>query len=150
MTRAEWTEVFAIAMIAPASWFIWPHVSFPIPVWQVVLGLSALLLAQSLVRDVAILLRRQRAEASEPPKEAQCFCLESTVGATGMLLAALLAGIASDAKVVLTRWEFFLAVTGIIVIGFLIKDIVIAWNPFGVRREKDHLNLIVRWKIKPK
>jgi hypothetical protein len=33
-------------------------------------------------------------------------------------------------------------------LGFIIKDFVISWNPFGLRREKDHLNLIVRWKSK--
>jgi hypothetical protein len=150
MTRAEWIEITTIAMVATASWFVWPHISFPLPLWQIVLGLSALLLAQSLMRDIAILLRRRRAESTEPPKEAQCFCLESTVGATGMLAAALLAGVASGTKVVLNHWEFFLAVAGIMVISFIIKDVVIAWKPFGVRREPDHLNLIVRWKIKPK
>jgi len=33
-------------------------------------------------------------------------------------------------------------------LGFAIKDLVISWKPFGVRREKNHLNLIFRWKGK--
>jgi uncharacterized membrane protein YdfJ with MMPL/SSD domain len=150
MTRAEWIEVVAIGSGAAFAWLAWPHISFPMPLWQIVLGLSALLLAQSLVRDVAILLRRQRAETGQPRKEAQCFCLESTVGTTGVLTAALLVFLGSATKVTLSRWEFFLAVAGILLLGLLIKDLVISWNPFAVRCEKDHLNLIVRWKPKSK
>jgi hypothetical protein len=33
-------------------------------------------------------------------------------------------------------------------LGFLIKDLIITWKPFGVRREKDHLNLVVRFTNK--
>jgi Ca2+/Na+ antiporter len=120
------------------------------PVWQIVLGLSALLLAQSLVRDIAILLRRRHLESSGPRQEAQCFCLESTVGATGVVAGAVLAGLGNSMPVAISRWTFFLALAGTMALGFLIKDLVISWKPPGLRREKDHLNLVVRWKSKSK
>jgi hypothetical protein len=150
MTRAEWVEMSASGVVALISWLAWPCLVFPMPVWQIVLAFSALLLAQSLVRDVAILLRNRRSPANEPHKEAQCFCLESTVGVTGVVAGALLAGLSSSTQITIGRWIFLLAVVGTMTLGFLVKDWVISWKPFGVRREKNHLNLIVRWKIKSK
>jgi len=148
MTRAEWIEVLAIAVVTAASCPAAKLFPSTMPLWQIVLGASALLLAQSLVRDVAILLRNSRSKANEPRKEAQCFCLESTVGATGIVAGALLASLRSSTQVAVGRRDFVLAVTGTMALGFAIKDLVISWKPFGVRREKDHRNLIVRWKGK--
>ena len=150
MTRAEWIEVLAIGIVTTTGWLVWPHFPSTSPLWQIVLGLSALLLAQSLVRDVAILVRSRRLKSNEPRKEAQCLCLESTVGLTGVIAGLALIGLGSSHQIAISRWEFFLAVAGTMALGFIIKDFVISWNPFDVRREKDHLNLIVRWKNKPK
>lgn len=146
MTCAEWMEILAIAAVTTAGWPASKFFPSTMPLWQIVLGASALLLAQSLVRDVAILLRNRRPAANEPRKEAHCFCLESTVGATGIVAGALLAGLDSSTQVAIGRWSFVLALAGTMALGFAIKDLVISWKPFGVRREKDHLNLIVRWK----
>jgi hypothetical protein len=147
MTRAEWIEIFAIAVVAAASWPASNFFHTTIPLWEIVLGASALLLAQSLVRDVAILFRSSRSSAkSELRKEAQCFCLESTVGMTGVIAGLALIGLGSSHQIEMSRWEFSVGVAGTMALGFIIKDFVISWNPFGVRREKDHLNLIVRWK----
>jgi hypothetical protein len=148
MTRAEWIELAAIGAVAAGSWVALSNSPATMQLWQIVLGLSGLLLAQSLARDVAILVRRGRARANEPRREAQCFCLESTVGARGVLAGAGLAGVGSSAQVMFHRWEFCLAIAATMALGFLVKDLVISWNPIGVRREKDHLNLIVRWKRK--
>jgi len=150
MRRVEWIEVLAIGVVAPMSWLAWPGFPSPTPVWQIVLSASALLLVQSLVRDIAILLRTRRSASNEPRKEAQCFCLESTVGATGIVAGAALAGLGSSIRVEISRWDFPLAVAGTMALGFIIKDLVISWRPLSVRREKDHLNLIVRWKSKSK
>jgi hypothetical protein len=150
MTRAEWIELTMIVVGAATGWLVRPYFSAVMPIWQIVLGASALLLAQSLVRDVAILLRSRRLASNAPRKEAQCFCLESTVGLTGIIAGLALIGLGSSHQIAMSRWGFSLAVAGTMALGFLIKDLVISWNPFGVRREKDHLNLIVRWKSKSK
>jgi hypothetical protein len=150
MRRAEWIEAALIVAVAAASRLVWPLIPVTMPVWQIVLGLSALLLAQSLVRDVAILFRRRRQALNQPGREAQCFCLESTVGATGIVAGAALAGLGSSSRIATSGWESSIVVLGILALGFVIKDLVIYWRPFGLRREKDHLNLIVRWKVKSK
>jgi len=150
MTRAEWIEIFAIAIVAAASWPASKIFHSAIPLWQTVLGASALLLAQSLVRDVAILFRSRHLKSNEPRKEAQCFCLESTIGLTGVIAGLALIGLGSSHQIAISRWEFSIAIAGMMILGFIIKDFVISWNPFGLRREKDHLNLIVRWKSKSK
>ncbi len=135
MTRGEWIEVLVIGVIAPMSWVVWPSFPTPTPLWQIVLGVSALLLLQSLVRDVALLLRRRHSAENGPRKEATCFCLESTVGVTGVVAGAALAGLGSSTPVAIGRWDFVLIVAGTLVLGFIIKDLVIWWKPLGVRRE---------------
>ncbi len=146
MSRAEWIEVLAIIIIAPASWLAWPWLASPTPLWLVVLCVSALLLLQSLLRDVAILVRFRRAPNPEPPKTAQCFCLESTVGLTGVIAGAALVGLGCSSRVNISHVAFSLTVAATMALSFGIKDLVITWNPLGLRRDKDHLNLIVRWK----
>jgi hypothetical protein len=150
MTRGEWIELLLIAVAATGSGLVRPLFPAALPLWQIVLYASALLLAQSLVRDISILIRSRHPVSNDPGKETQCFCLESTVGATGIVAGAALAGLGSSMLVTISRWEFVIAISGTMALGFLIKDLVVSWNPPGVRREKDHLNLIVRWKIKPK
>jgi hypothetical protein len=148
MTRAEWIELLIISVASAASWPVGAHFSGATTLWQIALGTSALLLAQSLVRDVTILLRSQLKATRAERKQAQCFCLESTIGATGIVTGSVLAGLANSAQVTISRPEFFLTITGTMLLGFFIKDLVISWKPFGLRREKDHLNLIVRWRVK--
>jgi hypothetical protein len=148
MTRADWIEVLVIAILAPASWLVWPYFAPAMPLWQLALSLSALLLGHSLVRDIAILLRNRSSASAGLRKEAHCFCLESTIGATGVVAGAILAALGLSIQVAIGRWHFVLAVAGTMVLAFAVKDLVISWNPLGLRREKDHLNLIVRWRGK--
>ena len=148
MKRAEWIELIMIAAAGLANRLYASHFFPAMPAWQIVLGLSALLLAQSLVRDVAILLRRQRQALPEPQKEVQCMCLQSTIGMTGVIAGLACLGVGSSANVVFRPWELSLAIISTLVLGFVIKDLVISWNPLGIRREENHLNLIVRLKRK--
>jgi hypothetical protein len=146
MTRSEWIELVVIAVLAPVCWLVWPRFPTAMPLWQIVLKLSALLLAQSLARDITILLGSRMSTAIAPRKEAQCFCMESTVGVTGVVAGISLAALGVSTHVVIPQWGFCLALLATMSMGIAIKDLVISWNPFGLRREKDHLNLIVRWK----
>jgi hypothetical protein len=150
MTRAEWIEVLVIVVLAPASWIAWPYFAPTMPLWQLALSLSALLLAHSLVRDTAVLLRSRMSESKSTGhrQEAHCFCLESTIGATGVVVGIVLAALGLSIQVAIGRWYFVLGVAGTMVFAFAVKDLVISWNPLGLRREKDHLNLIVRWRGK--
>ena len=74
------------------------------------------------------------------------MCLESTVGIVGGAIGLGMASLADNKDVTLSNFGFTFAVAGTLAFGPAIKDWVIAWSPWGLRREKDHLNLIVRWK----
>ena len=128
----------------PLSWLLWPSIFPLIVIWQVVLGTSVLLLIQSLVRDIAILLWRPVSKA--PQKIAQCFCLETSVGIIGILISAVIGVLSSLKPALITQWDFILITFGTLIVGFIIQDWVITLNPLGIRKEKDHLNIIVRWR----
>jgi len=148
MTRAEWIELSLVAFVAAASSQTAQFLPAAIPLWQIVLGLAALLLAQSLVRDVVIVIRQRREKSNVPKKIARCLCLESTVGATGMAAGAAVASLGVTRQFTVSPWEISIAVAATMILGLVIKDLVISWEPPRVRREKDHVNLLVRWKMK--
>src|SRR5947207_10587002 len=120
MTRAERIELLVIGIAAVIPWLVQPYLPPTIPLWQIVLGLSALLLAQSLIRDVVILLGRRRSPSAGPRIEAQCFCLESSVGSTGVIIAAILGMLATATRLTVGRWQFVVAVAGTMALGFII------------------------------
>lgn len=148
MTREGCIEILLICLVSAMSWLAWPYFSSPTPIWQIVLAASTLILLQSLIRDIIILIRDHYSTSHKLMKEAQCFCLESTVGASGIAIGLLLLGLGSPTEIIINRWELFFATLAILGIGFVIKDWVITWNPLGLTREKNHLNVIVRWKSK--
>ncbi len=146
MTRAHWIEIAAIVVVGIGSSLMSPHLSPSSTLGDVVLGFSALLLLQSLTRDVVILWRERISARASPRRETQSFCLESTIGATGVIAGILLALWSNSEPVPLTPVPLAAATIGTLTIGFLMRDLVISWNPWAVRREPDHVNLIVRWR----
>ena len=146
MTRTEWIEAALIAVFASASTLAWPYLPAEIAASQLILGCAVLLLAQSLLRDIAILLRSRGAKQGALVHASSCMCLESAIGAVGLVIGLGVAGLANFGTASLGRATFSVSVISTLVFGLVIKDWVIVWNPLGFRREKDHLNLIVRWK----
>ena len=146
MTRTDWIEVALIALLIAGSWLLLPLLPAGMSISQVMLMLSALLLLQSLIRDCLILWRTRQIKNADPTREMQCFCLESTVGMTGVVLGLALFGLAGSRQLAVTAPGLVMAAGATLILGFLIKDLVLTWNPFGVKREKDHLNLVVRWR----
>ncbi len=146
ITRAERIEMTAIAVAAIASLLAWRYLPPSSTFGGVVLGLSALLLMQSLVRDIAILLRHRAPARIVPRRETQSVCMESTIGITGIVGGIMLTVWSGSEPVPLGPVLLSTATTGTLALGFLIKDLAISWNPWAVRREPDHVNLIVRWK----
>jgi hypothetical protein len=146
VTRAEWIEAALIAVFALVSTLAWPYLPAETNVSRLILGSAVLLLAQSLLRDVTGLLRGRVTKQVTPAHTANCMCLESAIGAVGVVIGLGAAGLASFGTASLGRVGFSLSAIGTLAFGLAIKDWVIVWNPWGFRREKDHLNLIVRWK----
>jgi hypothetical protein len=113
-------------------------------VGYVVLFCSGAILVQSLIRDISILLLSRKKTFDGPPQESQCMCVESAVGFGGVLAAALLLGAGLTEPVCMYDggWAIFLLPA--LLTGFLLKDYVFEWNPWRIRREKNHLNVIFR------
>ena len=42
-------------------------------------------------------------------------------------------------------WLFWI-LAGILAVGFAIKDFVIELRPLRIRRDRDHLNIVVHWR----
>jgi MFS-type transporter involved in bile tolerance (Atg22 family) len=144
--RGSWIEIIIICIVVS----ILPLVHFPavMYLWEIVMYSSALLLMQSLVRDITILLRSFFSKSKEPRREMQCFCLESTIGALGVIIGLVLVAFAGSRQIEISHRQAAFAITAILILGFIIKDLVITWNPFGLRREKNHLNILVTWRRK--
>jgi len=144
MTRAEWVEVGLIVSISAATVALPMELLSDLTLGEMVLYLSALLLAQGLVRDLSMLLRNRAAAHGGVFQESQCLCLESAIGVTGVVVGAALFVSPSARPIALSGWHVSIAVASTLTIGFLIKDLVVTWNPLGIRREKNPLSVIVR------
>lgn len=144
MRAQEWVELAAIfglgvlTYVAAEAWL--PQ---SISVGRLTLYLSALLLAQSLVRDL-YLLSQKRKEGAEAAA-AQCMCIESTVGGVGIIAGALLMLLATSASISMTATVWAIAILFTTLVGFGVKDYVFGWNPWRIEKDRDHMNIIFKW-----
>ena len=146
MTVAEKIELVMIPVLGGGVFLLTGELPANVSVGQLLLWASALLIFQGLMRDLFLLARQKRAVHPGPRREARCMCVESTAGVIGIVVGLVMIGVATDQQVVLDRWTWSLLTVGSMAVGFAIKDYVVEWRPWRVRREPDHLNVIVRWK----
>ncbi len=115
---------------------------------NLILWSAALLLLQSLVRDLSILWQRKpMAQAIETQsREAACFCAESTIGIIGILIGCVLlfAGIGGGTMMTTLSWVVLALV--VLSLGYFLKSYVLQWNPWKIVKDPDHLNIIVKWQ----
>lgn len=146
MSLFDKLELCAIIILTGIVWFAANSLPFHLGLGNIILLLSALLLLQSLIRDLSLLFNQRKKPKTTPAIISRCMCVESTVGITGILLGIALIALPISSTIVMsqTRWalSFFVVTTA----GFLIKDFVFMWNPWQIRREKDHMNIIFSWK----
>lgn len=107
---------------------------------------SLTLLLQGFCRDVWRLLAARRAASKPEVRYAQCLCVESAVGLTGIIAAAGLTALGSGPQLPLRQPWVALGAAGVLVVGFLLKDFVFEWSPWRLYRAKDHATLHFRWK----
>lgn len=111
------------------------------------LAVAALaLLGQGLVRDLWLLTKQGRADGAAPVEEARCMCVESTVGLSGVLAGVVLTAVGVPMVVSLPAWVWPGAGALVWLGGFAMKDLVIQWSPWKLRRVKDHGSILVRWR----
>ncbi len=146
MTTAEKIELTLIALVGLICWLIASKVPTQLTLSNLFFALSALLLLQSLIRDLWLLTRLKHSKDSSDITKAQCLCVESTIGIIGIAMGALLLSAGVFITINIAEWLWTTLVLIILIFGLLIKDYVLQWNPWRVRREKDHINIIVKWK----
>ena len=112
---------------------------------RVLLYASALLLLQSLIRDVLLLLLHTSTK-DQSSTEASCICMESVLGMAGVVIGLLLLGISEYPALMLTAWHWVILVLVVLILGFLCKDLVLELRPLRIRRDKNHLNIVFQLK----
>ena len=144
MTVAEKVELTLIPVVGAAVWSLAAAAGASIGTGSLLLGSSVLLLLQGLVRDLWLISRRNRDAGAG--REALCMCVESTIGVTGVVTGLAVLGSALDATLALGPEAMGAIAVVVLAIGFAIKDLVFELRPFRIRRDKDHLNIVFRWK----
>ena len=104
------------------------------------------LLGQGLVRDVWLLMRQRKVGGTAHQEDASCMCVESTVGLGGVVAGVVLTAIGVTVVVALPAWVWSVAGALVWLAGFAMKDLVIQWSPWGLRRVKNHGSILVRWR----
>lgn len=145
MTTAEKIEVSLIPLLGICSWLIASKLPNQMNIGQLLLGMSAFLLLQSLIRDLW-LLANQRGKQPDLQRKIRCMCAESTVGMTGIIIGIVLLGTGIDLSVPMPNWSWSILIMAILSLGFIMKDYVIEWNPFRLYKDLDHINIIFTWK----
>ena len=142
----EKAELVAIPVATGLIWFLPLGPQFTLKVGAIITAASLLLLLQGFCRDVWLWFELRRAVNPPPPRYAQCMCVESAVGFTGVVAAAGLTGFGFGPPIALSQ----VAITGgaalVMVGGFLLKDFVFEWSPWRIYREKDHARVHFRWR----
>ena len=146
MTTAEKVEIGLIPLVGVAIWLITLRLPSHISLGYLLLGSSVLLLFQGLIRDLWLISNRSRRGQSGQAQQALCMCVESTVGVMGVAAGLVILGSAIDFQLYVGSWVWSAVAVAVLIIGFAIKDFVFEWRPFRVRRDKDHLNIVVSWK----
>ncbi len=146
MTPAEKIEIVLIPLFGTTLWMIAPGLPEKVESGILLLGASALLLLQGLIRDLWLLAKGRRKKQAKPPRRARCMCLESTIGAIGIVTGIVVLLSETNRSVVMNNWTWSFPVMGVMTMGYLIKDYVLKWNPFRILRDKDHMHIIFSWK----
>lgn len=146
MTPAEKLELALIAIVGLSVELLAGHLPSRIGIGPLLLGASAMLLFQGLVRDLWLITRQKPNLEEEARRKALCMCAESTVGMTGVVAGLGILGSGIDAALPVSPLLLSALVSAVLVFGFLIRDFIFEWRPFRIRREKDHLNVVFSWK----
>lgn len=146
MTKLERAELVVISGVGFLALFAAQLLPGEIGFGKLLIWCSGLLLFQSLVRDLVILAIRRNTKNELEQREEPLMCLESTVGVVGIIVGSgvLFSGV--DLSLPLPGERWMLIVLFVLWLGFWLKDYVFSWKSWRIKKEKDHLNILVRWK----
>lgn len=151
MTRLEKAEVTIIILLSVFV-YLYSATSFLLtlkPLGTVLMWSAALLLAQSLLRDLWLLRSAGKSIAKTSGKsikqQKSCMCFESAIGAAFVIIGALLLLFCVGGHVLIQAWVWPVASVAILTFGFLSKDLVFGWRPWRIERDVNHLNTLFKW-----
>lgn len=147
ITRAEKIELGLIALVIGGVTALAKRLPGSLELGSL-LAIGALaLLGQGLVRDLWLLAKqRKQTGGTAHQEEARCMCMESTVGLSGVFAGVVLTAAGVSMMIPVNVWAWPLAGAAIWIVGFAMKDVVIQWSPWKLRRVKDHGSILVRWR----
>ncbi|MGH8128428.1 MAG: hypothetical protein ACRETC_08685 [Gammaproteobacteria bacterium] len=146
MTRNEKVELTAVPVLGIGFWLVAPLLPDRLSIGALLLVAAVLLLLQSLVRDVALLTQQRRVTHSGSQRAARCMCIESAIGVTGVAAGLALLGAGLGRSFAMPPWAWGVLAVIVTGFGFVIKDYVVTWTPWRIRRDKDHVNIVISWK----
>lgn len=145
MNIAEIVELGFIPLVAAMAWWLAAALPANPRLGELMLWGSALLFVQTLTRDLWLLAKARRAGANSP-RVAQCMCVESMIGMTGVCIGLMLFTFGIGMSVRMERWSWSAFAAVVLVAGFMMKDYVLEAKPWRFRRDKDHVNIVVNWR----
>lgn len=146
LSPAEKVELAAIPVVATLTAWFAPRPSLRLELGEFIAGAALLVLVQGFFRDLWLLRQARRQTNTTPPAEAACMCVESVLGLTGIVAGVAFVGLGFDRPVALSPGALTALVATTMIAGYLLKDFVFGWSPWRIRREKNHAQLIVRWR----
>ena len=146
LSPAEKFELAAIPVVTAGVAWLAPRAGVTLEAGELIAGAALLILVQGFFRDVWLLRQARRQLAAAPVREARCMCVESALGLTGIVAGIGLVGLGFTRPVFLVVPVLATAVLAAMAVGFLLKDLVFEWSPWKIYREKDHAQVIFRWR----
>lgn len=146
MSPAEKFELAAIPVVTAGVAWLAPRAGVTLEVGELLAGAALLILVQGFFRDLWLLRQARRQSAAAPAREARCMCVESALGMTGVVAGIGLVGLGFTRSVFLSGPVLAAVVFVAMTVGFLLKDFVFEWSPWKIYREKDHAQVIFRWR----
>lgn len=132
-------------MITAGVAWLSPRPGVTLEVGELLAGVALLVLIQGFFRDLW-LLRQARRQPAATARSARCMCVESALGLTGVVAGIGLVGLGLTGSVFISVSGLTASVGAALVAGYLLKDFVFEWSPWKIYREKDHAQVIFRWR----
>ena len=144
MKTGHQIELLLIALTTMATAVLHQRLPHRMEAGYFILTLGLLFLVQSLMRDLWLLTRKR--DASKPKRAVRCMCLETGIGIIPIIVSGILMFGGFSRPVTIPSWAWMLGVPATMLTCFWLKDYVFEWNPWRIRRDDDHINIIFTWR----
>lgn len=141
---AEKFELGAIPVVTALLGWLGPRLGLNLELGELIAGSALLILLQGFCRDLWLLREARRNKSKSPARSAQCMCVESAMGLTGVVAGVGFVGFGLGRPVLVSTAALAAGAGGVMLTGFLLKDFVFAWSPWKIYRERNHAQVIFR------